>query len=261
MGRKAKDYTGQRFNRLIGLRNTGNKCCREFIWEWQCDCGNIHRALGRRVADGSTKSCGCYRNNRNKLTAGDRFGRLVLIGKAGIGKFGNRLWRWQCDCGSIIDRNFQPIKEGRQVSCGCHAREESRKRAKHGQWRTRTYRAWVAMKARCIGDNCPEHYKLRGISICDQWINSFDAFLSDMGECPEGLTLERIKNDAGYEPRNCRWATQAEQTRNTRRTIRVMVRGQEMCLKDACTEIGANYDRVRSRIRLGRSPQIALDAG
>jgi hypothetical protein len=80
-----------------------------------------------------------------------------------------------------------------------------------------------------------------------------------MGEQPIGMTIERVDNDRGYEPGNCRWATQHDQTRNTRRTVRVTVNGREMCLKDACAEIGANYDAVRSRIRQrGLSPQAAL---
>lgn len=256
MGRPSPDYTGMRFGRLVGIRNTGEKRHRSFLWEWLCDCGNLHKALGIPVRNGTTSSCGCYRDNPHHLKAGDKFGRLTLMGRV----HDKPLWRWRCDCSAIIDRSFQAIRDGRQVSCGCYAADSARARAKHGRWRTRTYRAWIAMKARCIGDACPEHYRLRGITVDPSWLNSFDTFFSDMGECPKGLTLERQDNDGPYGPGNCRWATQAEQLRNTRRSVFVIVDGHKLCLKDACAAKGVHYDRIRSRIRSGRDPQEAIDS-
>jgi hypothetical protein len=194
---------------------------------------------------------------------GRKFGRLTAVRIGGHNDFGVRLWLWRCDCGIEIERPSGPIKQGRQVSCGCHKNEQSRLRAKHGKWETRTYRAWIEMKARARGkdDSSKKNYLDRGIGVDPRWQRDFAAFLSDMGECPDGLTLERIKNDVGYQPGNCKWATQGEQTRNTRRTVRVRVEDREMCLKDACAMAGVNYDRIRSRIRLGKSPQIAFDMG
>lgn len=194
---------------------------------------------------------------------GKRFGRLTALAIVGHNRFGVRLWRWLCDCGKEIDRPSLHIKGGRQVSCGCHRDEQSRSRATHGRSQTRTYRAWIEMKGRCRGKDevCRKHYVARGIKVCRRWQSSFKAFLLDMGECPPRMTLERIKNNQGYRPKNCRWATQADQLRNTRRTIRVHVGVREVCLKDACAIIGANYDCIRSRIRAGHSPQVALEMG
>lgn len=195
--------------------------------------------------------------------AGARFARLVGISVVGKNKHGVRLWSWRCDCGNEITRPSAHIKEGRQVSCGCYKDEQSRLRVKHGKSGSRTYRAWIEMKARCRGKDEPSrtYYVRRGIKVCRQWARSFERFLADMGECPDGMTLERIKNNEGYAPENCRWALQSEQLRNTRRTVRVVVAERQMCLKDACAAIGANYDRVRSRIRSGKSPQMALEMG
>lgn len=130
-------------------------------------------------------------------------------------------------------------------------------------WETRTYRAWIAMKARVKGrdDRDRKHYGNRGISIHPPWLEDFSKFLEDVGECPEGKSLDRWPdNDGNYEPGNVRWATQKQQMSNTSRTIFVVVNETKMSLKDACAAKGVNYDRTRSRIRAGVEPQTALDA-
>lgn len=193
--------------------------------------------------------------------AGRKFGRLIAVEMCGHNKHNQRLWLWRCDCGNEIRRVSGPIKHGRQISCGCHRDEQSGLRATHGRSNSRTYKAWRSMKSRCAGTNgaSSKHYHGRGIRVCARWLDSFENFLADMGECPKGLTLERDKNDMGYEPGNCRWATQADQVKNTRRTIRVKLAGRVMCLKDACAMAGVSYQGVRGRIRLGKEPQAALD--
>ncbi len=103
---------------------------------------------------------------------------------------------------------------------------------------TRTYKKWAGMKARC---NCrrPQdkdyaRYTARGIKVCERWA-SFENFFSDMGECPEGMTLERIDNSKGYSPENCRWATWTEQQRNRRDTVFLTAFGESRCLSEwAC---------------------------
>lgn len=89
---------------------------------------------------------------------------------------------------------------------------------KHGLVKTPEYISWRGMKARCYSKNGKSYasYGGRGITICDEWRNSFMAFLNDMGKRPEGATLDRIDNDGNYEPNNCRWATQTQQSINTR---------------------------------------------
>lgn len=89
---------------------------------------------------------------------------------------------------------------------------------KGNRQQTQLYRAWLAMKDRCYNINniCYSHYGGRGIVVCDRWRNSFDNFVLDMGERPEGHSLDRIDNNGNYEPNNCRWATVTEQNRNKR---------------------------------------------
>jgi hypothetical protein len=89
------------------------------------------------------------------------------------------------------------------------------------------------MRARCNNPNVRgyENYGGRGIAVCERW-DAYANFVADMGEKPEGKTLDRIDNSKGYSPSNCRWATRAEQSRNTRRNINVCIGGTVRCLKD-----------------------------
>lgn len=91
---------------------------------------------------------------------------------------------------------------------------------KHGYYNTPVYNAWRNMKQRCFDANVPDfkNYGARGITVCERWRVSFEAFLADMGDRPDGMTLDRIDVNGNYEPGNCRWATQATQVRNRRAT-------------------------------------------
>ena len=114
----------------------------------------------------------------------------------------------------------------------------------------RAYNSWAHMKQRCNNPNCQDyhHYGGRGISYDPRW-EHFENFLADMGERPKWWTLERIDNEADYGPDNCRWATQAEQIRNTRRNINVTLKGETHCLKDWCTRLNLNYITILYRVQ------------
>lgn len=109
------------------------------------------------------------------------------------------------------------------------------------------------MIERCRNPNATgyQHYGGRGIRVCARWL-SFEAFLADMGERPEGTTLDRREVNGHYEPGNCRWATRSMQSRNTRRKRMVAFRGEEIPLVDACNALGLRYVTVYSRLRRGQ---------
>lgn len=122
-----------------------------------------------------------------------------------------------------------------------------------------SYGIWSGIIARCLNPSTPcySRYGGRGISICEQW-RDFWVFAADMGPRPPGMSIERIDNDGNYEPENCRWATQAEQTRNYARNIRVVVDGERLCLKDACAKLGYSYGGIVLRVSRGEDPQSAI---
>lgn len=123
-------------------------------------------------------------------------------------------------------------------------------RERHGSCGTRTYRIWKAMRTRCNNPNSPafSRYGGRGIKVCSRW-DSFSAFLADMGEAPEGLSIERKNNDRGYEPENCRWATPKEQARNMRVNRLIEHDGETLCLSEWAERLGTTADVLWKRLR------------
>ena len=126
--------------------------------------------------------------------------------------------------------------------------------------RTPTYNAWINMKQRCQNANHAqaEDYGGRGIGVCERWAD-FASFLKDMGEKPPGRTLDRIDNDSGYSPDNCRWATRKEQNDNRRNNRLITYEGRTQTAKDWSKELSIPYTTILSRINhLGWDPVQSL---
>ena len=149
---------------------------------------------------------------------GQRFGRLVVSGRAPTRK-NVTYWHCNCDCGNNSIVASSHLLTSTIKSCGCF---RATLKLKHGHNKkgktTKIYWIWQGMKARCsdLKQENYRYYGARGITVCERWINSFENFLTDMGERPKGLTLERKDNDKGYSPDNCIWTSPREQRMNQR---------------------------------------------
>jgi hypothetical protein len=113
------------------------------------------------------------------------------------------------------------------------------------------------MKRRCDPDYKDKHlYAERGITICEKWANSFNAFFEDIGPKPfPEATVDRINNDLGYFPENCRWATKLEQSQNTRKARMLTFNGETLCLREWARRLGITHATLASRINKGWEPE------
>lgn len=156
---------------------------------------------------------------------GIRCGRLLVLEESLVKSCSGEIrWACLCDCGNKINARGASLRSGETVSCGCYRAEIFNKRVtKHGKINTPTYKTWNMMLQRCLNTQYDKYssYGGRGITVCDRWNprvgGSFENFLEDMGERPQGLTLDRINNNSGYFPENCRWTNNSEQGYNQRR--------------------------------------------
>lgn len=191
---------------------------------------------------------------------GQRFGRLVVKAKAENKKYSGLQWHCQCDCGNSKVIASSSLRNGLTRSCGCLISETTSKRMfVHGKKNTREYRSWRNMIERCERKTHKDfkNYGGRGIKVHLSWRHDFLFFLESMGACPEGFKIERIDNNKGYEPGNCRWATQAEQSRNTRRNRYIEGFGERRLLCDWSELLKIKASSLLRSLQLGRTLEQA----
>lgn len=191
---------------------------------------------------------------------GQRFGRLTVIERGPnvtLGRVSAVAWRCACDCGTKPVVSARSLTGGNTQSCGCWRREFTRANQTHGRSRDRVYYVWKAMRRRCA-DKSSKHYGGRGIAVCERW-QKFENFVADMGDRPEGATVERIDVNGNYEPCNCRWATRKEQGRNKRNNYLIAHEGATHPISEWAEVTGIPGYRIWERIEvLGWNIQDAL---
>lgn len=189
---------------------------------------------------------------RRKDLKGQKFGRLSVVEFDSITRHGQAVWRCVCECGTERAVLARSLTTGVTVSCGCYFRDTASKtNLKHGFGRTKTYNIWRGMIARCT-DAATESFKYyggRGITVCERWMDYLN-FLSDMGECPSGHSIERVNNDLSYCPENCKWIPKRLQARNTRNALRF----DGKPLAQISEETGINYATLYYRMKKHGTP-------
>lgn len=188
---------------------------------------------------------------------GRRFGKLTVIGETNTDRWGAQRWICKCICNKIKIISENNLRSGMTKSCGCL-------KVKHGHTikgaQSKTYQSWRDMKQRCTNPRNKRYkdYGGRGITVCGRWLK-FANFLEDIGECPKGYSLDRIKNNLGYCKENCRWATRQEQQRNKRNNILLTYNSKTLLLIDWAKQFNIHPQTLMHRIQvLCWSPDKAL---
>lgn len=216
------DLLGDQFGRWTVIAEADTRRGARYLL-CRCTCGNEAEVAMSSLRSGHSRSCGCLASDmtrerwshvnlqRAELAVGQRFGQLTVCGEPVLVD-GLRRYPVKCDCGrERMVRGDSLITGFVKGTCRC---------PKDNRGYRKAYAAWWSARDRCTNPNAQHwaNYGGRGVTMCSRWAadGGFEAFLEDMGEPPAGLSLDRIDNDRGYEPGNCRWATARTQARNTR---------------------------------------------
>lgn len=183
---------------------------------------------------------------------GQKFGKLQVLSYSHTGKDKRPYWNCICDCGKIKVANGKSLRNGDVRSCGCFNIESIIKRqTTHGKRKIKEYNVWEKMKSRCYceKDKRYKHYGGRGIIVCDEWKNSFENFINDMGLRPNvNYSIDRIDNNGNYCKENCRWATRLEQANNKSNSRLLTYNGLSLTTRQWSEKLNINYKTLNSRI-------------
>lgn len=200
-----------------------------------------------------------------KDLTGKKFGRLKVLKRYGSNKKGQAMWMCECECGNINIVNGSNLRTGHVMSCGCLNKELAKERfIKHNLRHTKIYNVWRDMKYRCENKNNPQYkdYGGRGISVCDEW-NDFNKFYNWAIEngYDEKLSIDRINNNEGYNPSNCRWANAKIQSNNKRNNLIVNINGEKYTVAQLSEKTGIGYEKLRSAYHKGNIMNIIHEVG
>lgn len=194
--------------------------------------------------------------SRVKDLSGLAFGRLTVKARAENDNHRRCQWICVCVCGKEKVVRGVDLQSGKTKSCGCYSLDRTKERAtKHGMHKTRLYTEWMAMKTRCYNSHHQRYpiYGGRGITVCPEWRESFEAFRdwALANGYRDDLTLDRKDTDGNYCPENCRWATQKEQANNRRNTRLITYKGKTQTISQWSKETGIPHHIIAGRVSAG----------
>lgn len=217
-----KDLTGMKFQHLTVKSRYDDLVYKDgkikVRWLCKCDCGNevVKYARDLKMED-RVVSCGCMTPKRESkyVLVGKSVGFLTVLEQTDqTNRHRERLWLCRCECGTELLVATATLAKEEKKSCGCKTKSETA--GTHGMYGTPTYKSWSSMRDRCNLKSHKSYDYYKHVSIDERWQNSFEEFFSDMGERPEGMTLDRIDTNKGYCKENCRWADASVQQQNKR---------------------------------------------
>lgn len=194
---------------------------------------------------------------------GQKFGRLTVLHELRNYHKKGVYWLCVCECGNLTEVKGACLTYGHTKSCGCLNRDITRTRnTSHGKHGSRLYTIWQAMKDRCYNINFKRYkdYGGRGIKVCDEWLNDFQAFYdwAMTNGYGDTLTIDRSDNNGNYDPNNCRFITLKQQNRNRRSNVNVTINGTTKCLMEWCEILGVKYPTALYRIHHNWGVERAL---
>ena len=226
------------------------------IYKFQCSCGTVCSKNFYDVRAGKVKSCGHIKKSRQiRDITGERFGKLIAVEDLGFDKRSQRLYEFLCDCGCYTVKQAKEVTRGKSSSCGCGIVEGVKTaNTKHGMTGTSLYSRYRGMIKRCTVESDPNYgnYGGRGINICSEWLGEggFDSFArwSLENGYKRELSLDRIDNDKGYGPTNCRWTDRRTQVNNRRVSHVITYKGETLALTEWAEKFGLRYDSLWKRL-------------
>lgn len=249
-----EQWIGKSFGNLVVIDTTRGRRQTELIC--RCVCGNTKQIEPNRLTSGTTNSCGCRKQPRYVNIIRQTFGYFTAVEATEESRGADKIWIFECICGTKVKHTYADVKKLKNKSCGCR---------KPDGWQppysdTVEYRAWLKIRERCNNPNDKSYHRYggRGISVSERW-SKFYTFIKDMGERPgAGYSIERVNNNGNYEPSNCRWATAKEQANNTRGNHLIEIDGKKRNLTQWSEISGINMKIISKRLNLGWSKKDSV---
>lgn len=255
------DLTGQRYGWLTVLGDSGKRTNnKKILWHCKCDCGKEIDLNKDRLLKEVIPSCGCQ-SKKKSICVGDRFGKLTVT--KSLGSNGEKVrWECLCDCGTPVVHTSSELNSGSSKSCGCLKFETGEKLKKYNARDRKLYFRWSDIKGRCYNpnDSAYHNYGGRGIKMCPEWEDDFFAFRdwAIANGYDEKLSIDRIDNNKGYSPDNCRWTNAKTQSNNRRSNRYITIDGITKTMMEWSEYYNIDYHQIQKRLALGWSEKDAV---